>query len=79
MILVHVQLDHFLQGLVHPGDVILQANGHDVKDPEKLQKAIEESGDFIVFKIQPSNVDLEGGVIDGGPQTRKANNESNVT
>ncbi len=29
-----------------------QANGRDVKDPEKLQKAIEESGDFIVFKIQ---------------------------
>ena len=63
---------------MHPGDVILQANGRDVKDPEKLQKAIEESGDFIVFKIQPSNVDLEGGVVDG-PQARKATNESNVS
>jgi len=66
-------------GLVHPGDVILQANGRDVKDPEKLQKAIEESGDFIVFKIQPSNADLLNGGISTGPLTSKTSNESKVT
>ncbi len=41
------------QGLVQTGDIILQANGKDVKTPEELQKAIEESGEFIVFKIRP--------------------------
>ena len=45
------------QGLLKTGDVILQANGKNVKDAEQLQTAIEESGLFIVFKIQPSNVD----------------------
>jgi hypothetical protein len=64
-------------GLVHPGDIILEANGRDVKDPEKLQKAIEDSGEFIVFKIQPSNADLNGGLV-LGPQTSKASNESKV-
>ena len=39
------------------GDVILQANGKGVKDPEQLQTVIEESGEFVVFKIQPSNID----------------------
>ena len=45
------------QGLVRPGDVILQANGKTVRDPEQLQEVIEESEDnFIVFKIQPSAI-----------------------
>lgn len=42
------------QGLLQTGDIILQANGKDVKNPEELQKAIEESGEFIVFKIMPN-------------------------
>jgi S1-C subfamily serine protease len=45
------------QGLVQTGDIILQANGKDVKNPEELQKAIEESGEFIVFKIRPVEPD----------------------
>jgi C-terminal processing protease CtpA/Prc len=38
------------QGLVQTGDIILQANGKDVKNPE-------ESGEFIVFKIRPVEPD----------------------
>ena len=67
-----------VSGLVHPGDIILQANGRDVKDPEKLQQAIEDSGEFIVFKIQPSsNLDFNGGNA-AGPQALKSVNESKV-
>ena len=47
------------QDLLRTGDVILQANGKNIKDPEQLQTAIEESGPFVVFKIQPSNVDQQ--------------------
>ena len=47
------------QGLVRTGDVIQQANGKDVKNPEELQKAIEESGEFIVFKIRPFVADTD--------------------
>jgi hypothetical protein len=67
-----------VSGLVHPGDIILQANGRDVKDPEKLQQAIEDSGEFIVFKIQPSsNLDSNGGNSDGH-NALKSVNESKV-
>eukprot|EP00095_Tigriopus_kingsejongensis_P003278 maker-scaffold675_size187964-snap-gene-0.31 protein:Tk03278 transcript:maker-scaffold675_size187964-snap-gene-0.31-mRNA-1 annotation:"maguk p55 subfamily member 6" len=45
------------QGLLNTGDIILQANGKDVKNPEDLQKAIEDSGEFIVFKIMPNPCD----------------------
>ena len=47
------------QGLLKTGDVILQANGKNIKDPEQLQTAIEESGAFVVFKILPSNIDQQ--------------------
>ena len=47
------------QGLFKTGDVILQANGKNIKDPEQLQTAIEESGAFVVFKILPSNIDQQ--------------------
>ena len=47
------------RGLLRTGDVILQANGKNIKDPEQLQTAIEESGPFVVFKILPSNVDQQ--------------------
>ena len=44
------------QGLLRTGDTILQANGKTIKDPEQLQTAIEDSGEFVVFKIQPSDI-----------------------
>jgi len=47
------------QGLLKTGDVILQASGKNIKDPEQLQTAIEESGAFVVFKILPSNIDQQ--------------------
>lgn len=48
------------QDLLRPGDVILQCNGKDVKNPEELQKAIETSAsEFIVFKIRPTVDDEE--------------------
>ena len=48
------------QGLLKPGDIILQANGKDVKNPEELQKAIEDSpSEFIVFKIRPNQDEEE--------------------
>lgn len=44
------------QNLVRQGDVILQANGVDVKDPDKLLEIINKSNEFLVLKIQPSPV-----------------------
>jgi len=42
------------QGLLRPGDIILEANGTRVTDPEQLQTCIEESVEFINLKIQPT-------------------------
>ena len=57
---------------------MFQANGRDVKDPEKLQQAIEESGEFIVFKIQPSsNLDSNGAML-SGPKAIKPTTDSKV-
>ena len=42
------------QGLLRPGDLILEANGVRVKTPEQLQNMIEESPEFITLKIQPT-------------------------
>lgn len=42
------------QGLLRPGDLILEANGERVKNPEQLQTLIEESVEFITLKIQPT-------------------------
>ena len=47
------------QGLFKTGDVILQLNGKNIKDPEQLQTAIQELGAFVLFKILPSNVDQQ--------------------
>lgn len=42
--------------------LFMKVNGKDVKNPEKLQQAIEESDDFIVFKIQPTtSLDFDQG------------------
>ena len=53
------------------GDTILQINGKDVKQPEDLQKAFEDAGEFIVFKIIPSsgkNICEGGDEMDIGPE-----------
>jgi len=42
------------QGLLRPGDLILEANGERVKNPEQLQSLIEDSVEFITLKIQPT-------------------------
>ena len=42
------------QGLLRPGDLILEANGIRVRTPEQLQNIIEESQQFMTLKIQPT-------------------------
>ena len=42
------------QGLLRPGDLILEANSIRVKTPEQLQNIIEESPEFLSLKIQPT-------------------------
>ena len=42
------------QGLLRPGDLILEANNTRVKTPEQLQNLIEQSPEFITLKIQPT-------------------------
>ncbi len=56
----------------------LQVNGKDVKNPEKLQQAIEESEDFIVFKIQPTtSLELDQGP-GSGSKLQKSSQDSQV-
>ena len=42
------------QGLLRPGDLILEANSVRVKTPEQLQNLIEDSPEFLSLKIQPT-------------------------
>ena len=42
------------QGLLRPGDLILEANGIRMRTPEKLQNIIDESQEFMTLKIQPT-------------------------
>ena len=42
------------QGLLRPGDLILEANNNRVKTPEQLQNLIEASPEFLTLKIQPT-------------------------
>ena len=42
------------QGLLRPGDLILEANGIRMRTPEQLQNIIEESQEFMTLKIQPT-------------------------
>ena len=39
------------QGLLRPGDLILEANGIRMRTPEKLQNIIDESQEFMTLKI----------------------------
>lgn len=56
VIVARIIIDSFIerQGLLRPGDLILEANGNRVKNPEQLQEVIEESTEFITLKIQPT-------------------------
>ena len=42
------------QGLLRPGDLILEANGIRMRTPEQLQNIIDESQEFMTLKIQPT-------------------------
>ena len=71
MIVARIIIDSFIerQGLLRPGDLILEANGErvsfifggdfhfyvgQVRNPEQLQVVIEEGTEFITLKIQPT-------------------------
>ena len=42
------------QGLLNPGDVILEVNGVGVKSPEELQNEISRAKESVTLKIGPS-------------------------
>ncbi|XP_055601100.1 protein PALS2-like isoform X3 [Uranotaenia lowii] len=42
------------QGLLHPGDVILEVNGVEVRTPEDLQTEISRAKESVTLKIGPS-------------------------
>ena len=42
------------QGLLHPGDVILEVNGVPVSTPEQLQEQISVAKESLTLKIGPS-------------------------
>jgi len=56
VIVARIIINSFIerQGLLRPGDLILEANGERVKNPEQLQSLIEDSVEFITLKIQPT-------------------------
>ena len=56
MIVARIIIDSVIerQGLLRPGDLILEANSTRVKTPEQLQNIIEESPEFLSLKIQPT-------------------------
>lgn len=41
------------QGLLRPGEVILEVNGRSVRNPDQLQEAIQESHDHLTLKLAP--------------------------
>lgn len=56
------------QGLLHPGDVILEVNGTPVRTPEELQVEVSRAKENLTLKIGP-NVDEEmrSGRLSSGP------------
>lgn len=42
------------QGLLHPGDVIMEVNGVTVRSPESLQDEISKAKESVTLKIGPS-------------------------
>jgi len=67
VIVARIIIDSFIerQGLLRPGDLILEANGERVRNPEQLQVVIEEGTEFITLKIQPTLSLTQGGIIPG--------------
>jgi hypothetical protein len=64
------------QGLLNPGDVILEVNGAGVHSPEELQTEILRAKESVTLKIGPS-VEEEmksGRIIMGGGQVKNAKN-----
>lgn len=57
------------QGLLHPGDVILEVNGTPVRTPEELQIEVSRAKENLTLKIGP-NIDEEmrSGRVSSGPQ-----------
>jgi len=66
VIVARIIIDSFIerQGLLRPGDLILEANGERVRNPEQLQLVIEEGTEFITLKIQPT-LSLTQGITPG--------------
>lgn len=67
------------QGLLNPGDVILEVNGVGVKSPEELQTEISHAKESVTLKIGPS-VDEEMKsarltAVDGGAQVKSKTQE----
>lgn len=68
------------QGLLHPGDVILEVNGVSAKTPEDLQNEVSRSKEALTLKIGP-NIDedmksarltISAGPIDNGKKNLEA-------
>ena len=80
VIVARIIIDSFIerQGLLRPGDLILEANGNRVKNPEQLQEVIEESTEFITLKIQPT-LSLTQGFTPGSVDGKKRVVPSKVT
>lgn len=43
------------QGLLGPGDVVLEVNGKHVNSPNQLQEECAKAGDHITLKVGPNN------------------------
>lgn len=43
------------QGLLQPGDVIVEVNGNSVNSPEELQSHVNRSRDSVTFKVAPAS------------------------
>lgn len=41
------------QGLLRPGEVILEVNGKSVRGPDELQRAIQEARENLSLKLAP--------------------------
>lgn len=42
------------QGLIHPGDTILEVNNQPVNSPEQLQHQVALANDSLTFRVLPS-------------------------
>lgn len=66
------------QGLLHPGDVILEVNGIGVHTPEDLQTEISRAKESVTLKIGP-NIDEDmkaARLMAGGSQVKNKTQEA---